>query len=414
MASNYFLDTDVDQWSIRAAFQDFERENPSFSARHILHKLKQKITEASNVENEKRASAAAKLLQDWKWVVNNVNVTAILREFRQVSVKGAQMRKELSDCRTLSLSYIFLLSLTQKCVLSRLSPDRKLALVNDLHIKKHLELVEDDVVLACRKMQIVLQNDDQKLTDIEASIDAIKSNSSSQQVKIAAKIVSALVHRFLAYSEPKNNNEQEATITIELIRPFLLNCIASQLRGIKFEWQISKNGPFTNHPLNQTMIPDFVLYVDPISTVSFELFFVEVKRKGNYSNGHLESDLVKLGKEMQIAVNKLVLQKVASPEVVGLLIEGDSAVAYKMDLVYNGQYRMIELSRFHFVRENVNDISLVPTILEKLHQLQVIVEQTMGNLYKSLEEENCVDLTSYARIACESPLAMKKFKSENK
>lgn len=62
--------------------------------------------------------------------------------------------------------------------------------------------------------------------------------------------------------------------------------------------------------------------MDPLSTMNFELFFVEVKRPGNTSNGTLESDLTKLGKEMQIALNKLVLQKVDKPVAVGLLIEG--------------------------------------------------------------------------------------------
>lgn len=80
--------------------------------------------------------------------------------------------------------------------------------------------------------------------------------------------------------------------------------------------------PPSGHPNNQTMLPDLVLYADPISKVNYELFFVEVKRKGNFANGHLESDTVKLGKEMQIAVNKLILRKVKCPEVVGLLVEG--------------------------------------------------------------------------------------------
>jgi hypothetical protein len=49
--------------------------------------------------------------------------------------------------------------------------------------------------------------------------------------------------------------------------------------------------------------------------------FVEVKRKGNHYKGNYVSDLVKLGKEMQIGINKLILQRVANPEVVGLLIK---------------------------------------------------------------------------------------------
>jgi hypothetical protein len=48
-----------------------------------------------------------------------------------------------------------------------------------------------------------------------------------------------------------------------------------------------------------------------------------VKRKGNYRNNTYEDDVVKLGKEMQIALNKLVKMKVKSPEIVGILVEGE-------------------------------------------------------------------------------------------
>jgi hypothetical protein len=41
---------------------------------------------------------------------------------------------------------------------------------------------------------------------------------------------------------------------------------------------------------------------------NYELFFVEVKRLGKFANGTFESDLIKLGKEMQVALDKLVLK----------------------------------------------------------------------------------------------------------
>lgn len=81
--------------------------------------------------------------------------------------------------------------------------------------------------------------------------------------------------------------------------------------------------PNNKQPINQTMIPDFVLFVEPLSLMNFELFFVEVKTRGKTSNSNSESDLIKLGKEMQIAINKLVFQRVKNPQVVGILIQGE-------------------------------------------------------------------------------------------
>lgn len=77
-----------------------------------------------------------------------------------------------------------------------------------------------------------------------------------------------------------------------------------------------------NNSDGKVMIPDLALYADPLSTINFELFVVEVKKQGNYSNGNLEKDLIKLGKEMKLALDKLLQYKVKNPEVPGLLVEG--------------------------------------------------------------------------------------------
>lgn len=42
-----------------------------------------------------------------------------------------------------------------------------------------------------------------------------------------------------------------------------------------------------------------------------------------------------------------------------------------MDLLYNEQYRMIELNSFFVVRNIINGSMLVPGIIEKVYQLQV-------------------------------------------
>lgn len=73
----------------------------------------------------------------------------------------------------------------------------------------------------------------------------------------------------------------------------------------------------------QIMIPDLTLFVELNSSTNYELLFVEVKRRGKYQNSNLENDLVKLGKEMHTALNKLVKKRVRNPEVAGLLIEGN-------------------------------------------------------------------------------------------
>ncbi|KAI9257971.1 hypothetical protein BDA99DRAFT_420922, partial [Phascolomyces articulosus] len=83
------------------------------------------------------------------------------------------------------------------------------------------------------------------------------------------------------------------------------------------------------------LIPDFVIYTEPYSNKNFEFMFLEVKKKGKQTNVY-ESYIIKLGKELEIAVDKLVNEEVDSPEVAGILVEGLDMTTYKLDLKYNG------------------------------------------------------------------------------
>lgn len=49
-----------------------------------------------------------------------------------------------------------------------------------------------------------------------------------------------------------------------------------------------------------------------------------------------------------------------------------------MDLKYNGQYRMMKISEFNFIRKTSDDILLLPTIMEKLNQIKVILFNTIS------------------------------------
>ncbi|KAI9481277.1 MAG: hypothetical protein EXX96DRAFT_538488 [Benjaminiella poitrasii] len=72
------------------------------------------------------------------------------------------------------------------------------------------------------------------------------------------------------------------------------------------------------------------------------------KIKSNYYCNNLKYDLLKLGEEMQVALDKLDRRKVKKSKIVGILINGYYYAATKMDLVYDRLYRIIEISIFNF------------------------------------------------------------------
>ncbi|CAO0796397.1 unnamed protein product [Mucor circinelloides] len=157
----------------------------------------------------------------------------------------------------------------------------------------------------------------------------------------------------------------------------------------------------------QLMIPDLAVYVDTVPNINFELLNIEVKKQGNCSNRSLEKDLVKLGKEMQLALNKLIIYKVQKPTVMGLLVEDLKMTAFRMDLEFDGQYRMLEIGQVFLVRDNKCDILLVPTILQVLTQVKEEIEVTRTNLFKAIKGQGfTTDKKGYMRKSCSSPLVV--------
>ncbi|KAL9550585.1 hypothetical protein MBANPS3_004666 [Mucor bainieri] len=145
------------------------------------------------------------------------------------------------------------------------------------------------------------------------------------------------------------------------MRPFFKRLIIDKDDQLQFEWMTYRLSPSAGE--TQLMIPDLAIYVT-LHKVNYELLLLETKKPGNCSNGSLEKDLVKLGKEMQTAIDKLIMVGVENARVAGVHIEGMKATVYTRDLKFNGQYRMVKVSEFNFPRHNVNDILLVSSIIK--------------------------------------------------
>ncbi|KAI9004915.1 hypothetical protein CLU79DRAFT_782039 [Phycomyces nitens] len=304
------------------------------------------------------------------------------------------MRKPLSNHRTLALSYIFLLSGSSK-ILSKFSADKK-ALIMD-----------KSTVLTCHKMSIILQQGSINEEEANREIDKIRMSCEDHDAIVATRIVASLLHKFLSLTKNKDN---ESNLIVETLRPFIVNCIISRCKDVKFEWMTYRLVSYIKD--RGLMIPDLVLYLNPLSTINFELLMIEVKKHGNFGNGNLEKDLVKLGKEMQLALDKLAIFKVKDPVVVGLLVEGIEITSYKMDLKYNGQYRMIEMGQFYAVRDNLVDVMLVPSIIQRMNQVQQIIEEMSIKVFKAINgQEYGQDVTTCMRTPCSSPVIISK---ENK
>lgn len=128
--------------------------------------------------------------------------------------------------RIRALSFIFLLSSSHRCLLEGIAPADAGVIMEDAADLSKFEFVDDDVVLACRKIQkiVKLAKDEQMAKD---ALDRVKVESGSSQVKAAVTIVQSVMTEDVS---------GEATLLIEALRPFLVNCVKSQLKRVEGQW----------------------------------------------------------------------------------------------------------------------------------------------------------------------------------
>lgn len=134
----------------------------------------------------------------------------------------------------------------------------------------------------------------------------------------------------------------------------------------KIKWangELKKNSKFK---------PNFMVYSISIN-VKCVLVIGGFKKSTNYSA--IESDRVKLGKQMRITYNELVFHRVPNPTVCGIICQGDDIFAYYMDMKSPKLYRMVKVSKVKLFR-NVEELYFLPHIISSIVQLKNIALET--------------------------------------
>ncbi|ORY99348.1 hypothetical protein BCR43DRAFT_226812 [Syncephalastrum racemosum] len=134
--------------------------------------------------------------------------------------------------------------------------------------------------------------------------------------------------------------------------------------------------------------PDFVVYVQP-SNAHHDIMVGEVKPP-NASISQAESDLVKIGKELRLMLNRLILLGTPDPVVCGILVEGFNMTTFTMDLPAPQLYRMQMLAQTPIFRRRT-DFVCIPALLSRLVQIKDIAIGTARNVYETaiLKSSGC-------------------------
>lgn len=118
---------------------------------------------------------------------------------------------------------------------------------------------------------------------------------------------------------------------------------------------------------DSTFKPDFQVF-SRIINIRCIAIVAEFKPKSR--NSAVESDLIKLGKQMKLVYNDLVEKGVPKPTVCGLLCQGENLNTYAMDMPSPYTYRMVKLSKATLCR-NIEELHLLPGFISKLVQVKV-------------------------------------------
>ncbi|KAG2237880.1 hypothetical protein INT48_002184 [Thamnidium elegans] len=118
--------------------------------------------------------------------------------------------------------------------------------------------------------------------------------------------------------------------------------------------------------------PDFVVYSIAINVMCI-LVIGEFKKTNNYSA--IESDIVKLGKQMRLTYNDLVSKRILHPVVCGIICQGDDKITYFMDMQSPKQYRMFKISKVKLFKSS-EELYFLPHIISSIVQLKNVALET--------------------------------------
>ncbi|KAG0770603.1 hypothetical protein G6F57_000074 [Rhizopus arrhizus] len=148
----------------------------------------------------------------------------------------------------------------------------------------------------------------------------------------------------------------------------LLSSVFSSDPLLNMKWtngQLERGNP-------KTCKPDFLVYNLP-GSVKCVVLIAEFKRPDQ--NSYVESDLIKLGKQMKFTMSKLVSDGIVKLKVYGVHCEGSNLYTYVMDLASPKVYRMINVAKVKLFG-NLEQISLLPRILTHLMCLKNFALET--------------------------------------
>ncbi|KAG2224739.1 hypothetical protein INT45_009054 [Circinella minor] len=333
-------------------------------------------------------------------VIPNINMSEEYQFYRKKSIEGAQGRETLNDSRILSLSNIFLISSNERCVLSSME-DHKV-IFKALKKTDRLKRVDLEFDNAC-KIITNIYNDDGDYVEMEKVLPKMKQLQDETYLT-GVRVLSSMIDMVVQWNEDTVLKEEDlGRKTLD----YFLHATFCRIKNTESSWNTYTLKPPSSSPNYQTFLPDFTLYNSKLSSVTnYEFTVVEIKAKASNKD---ESDMVRIGKELKICIDKLANAGVIDPVAVGIIIRGSRIQFFKMLLDGPGAYTMVELGNLNLPR-SPSDTPLLPSLVERFCQLKDFAEESVAKLYEAHRKQRHSNKThnnyqkQWLRPTCQTPI----------
>ncbi|KAI8364371.1 uncharacterized protein BYT42DRAFT_609025 [Radiomyces spectabilis] len=304
--------------------------------------------------------------KDDEWLIGEVNLSKTLHKHHNDVVNKCQ-EVDLSDpAEILGLNYIFLFPLNKKCGIWPSIPNE---LQKDVIVQINIDEGRSDLPWEAIEAVRAINKATRSRDNVQRGILSImQSFLDKPQLEPFGNCLFTLVNN---YQGDRSSEQEEWQFAECTLMPYLRAIFpANEDFQISGPTRSSKAAKFFYSMADTTLIapkPDVVISKNDMEFLAGEFKCPNKKCVGVYN------DLVKLGNELKFMLDAIIYDGADEAAlVVGILLEGVKCRTYKLDLDYNGVYRLIELSCSDLM---TSDFDFYPaiSIFENIAQLKNLI-----------------------------------------
>ncbi|KAI8875860.1 hypothetical protein K501DRAFT_201728 [Backusella circina FSU 941] len=306
-----------------------------------------------------------------RWVINNICISDLCYNLKDTTLQLVKHINpaQISDIRILVLNDIYVFDKNSVFSVSKYFPDNvHNAIKPTLFFGTYTPTKDLDCYDWCLQIEACPPVDWPSSLSLCAELLTKACKSGNILDMHTAQVLTQILP--VLSNGPPDDTDEDSYVHYYL-SPLLCSVFSSDSR-LKLKWA---NGHLRSDTAN-TFKPDFTVY-NLSGSAKCVVLIAEFKHKEQ--NSYIESNLVKLAKQMKSTLNLLVSDGVNEPKVCGIHCEGENVYTFIMDMPSPKLYRMCNVSKIKLFK-NLDQVSLLPSVLSHFLYLKTIASQTAAKI----------------------------------